>query len=103
MQCYHVVAACAGYTRNAVTSKALTLISGAPDTRAQYSLLNCESGKGRKRKAVSEFCYLGDMLSAGGCCELAAVTPCKINVIKASSATCPSPSHQSQSAPCGQR
>ena len=29
---HHVVAACAGYTRNAVTSKALTLISGAPDT-----------------------------------------------------------------------
>ena len=48
MQSYHVVAACAGYTRNAVTSpsKALTLISGAPDTRAQHSLLNSESGKG---------------------------------------------------------
>ena len=30
-----------------------------------------------KLKAVSEFCYLGDMLSAGGGCELAAVTPCK--------------------------
>ena len=26
-----------------------------------------------KLEAVSEFCYLGDMLSAGGCCELAAV------------------------------
>ena len=46
MQSYHVVAACAGYTRNAVTSKALTLISGAPDTSAHYSLLNSESGKG---------------------------------------------------------
>ena len=46
MQSYHVVAACAGYTRNAVTSKALTPISGAPDTRAQHSLLNSESGKG---------------------------------------------------------
>ena len=32
-------------TRNAVTSKALTLIYGAPDTRAQHSLLNSESGK----------------------------------------------------------
>ena len=42
----YVVAACAGYTRNAVTSKALTLISGAPDTKAQHSLLNSESGKG---------------------------------------------------------
>ena len=45
MQSYHVVAACAGYTRNEMTSKAHTLISGAPDTRAQHSLLNCESGK----------------------------------------------------------
>ena len=26
--------------------KAFTLISGVPDTRAQHSLLNCESGKG---------------------------------------------------------
>ena len=46
MQSYHVMAACAGYTRKAVTSKALTLISGASDTRAQHSLLNSESGKG---------------------------------------------------------
>ena len=46
MQSYHVVAVCAGYTRNAVTSKALTPIPGAPDTRAQHSLLNSESGKG---------------------------------------------------------
>ena len=30
-----------------------------------------------KLKAVPEFCYLGDMLSAGGGCELAAVTRCK--------------------------
>ena len=51
MQSYHVVAACAGYTRIAVTLKALTLISGAPDTRAQHSLLKSESGKGWKRKA----------------------------------------------------
>ena len=46
MQSYHVVAACAGYTRNTVTSKALTLILGAPDTWAQHSLLNSVSGKG---------------------------------------------------------
>ena len=32
--------------RNAVTSKALTLILGEPDTRVQHSLLNSESGKG---------------------------------------------------------
>ena len=30
-----------------------------------------------KLEAVPEFCYLGDMLSAGGGCELAAVTCCK--------------------------
>ena len=46
MQSYHVVAACPGYTRNLVTLKALTLISGAPDTRVQHSLLNSKSGKG---------------------------------------------------------
>ena len=32
---------------------------------------------GEKAEAVPEFCYLGDMLSAGGGCELAAVTNCK--------------------------
>ena len=46
MQSYHVVANRAGNTSNAVTSKALTLISGAPYTRTQHSLLNGESGKG---------------------------------------------------------
>ena len=46
MQSYHVVAACARYTRNAMTSKALTLFSGVPDTRAQHSLLNSERGNG---------------------------------------------------------
>ena len=30
-----------------------------------------------KLKVVPEFCYLGDMLSAGGGCELAAITRCK--------------------------
>ena len=53
-----------------------------------------------KLEAVSEFCYLGDMLSAGGCCELAAVTPCKCD--KGKFYYLPSPSHQPQSAPCGQ-
>ena len=28
-------------------------------------------------EAVPKFCYLGDMFSAGGGCELAAVTHCK--------------------------
>ena len=30
-----------------------------------------------KLEVVPEFCYLGDMLSAGGGCELAAITCCK--------------------------
>ena len=30
-----------------------------------------------KLEVVPEFCYLGDMLSAGGGCELAAITSCK--------------------------
>ena len=37
-----VVAVCAGYTRNAMTSRAscaLTLISGAPDAWVQHDLL----------------------------------------------------------------
>ena len=32
---------------------------------------------GGKLEAVPEFCYLGNMISAGGGCELAAVTRCK--------------------------
>ena len=31
----------------------------------------------KKLEVVSEFCYIGDMLSAGGGCELAAITRCK--------------------------
>ena len=31
----------------------------------------------KKLEVVPEFCYLGDMLSAGGGCELAAITRCK--------------------------
>ena len=48
-----------------------------------------------KLEAVPEFCYLGDMLSAGGGCELAAVTTA--NVLGASSANC---SPFSQTAMC---
>ena len=46
-------------------------------------------------EAVPEFCYLGDMLSARGGCELAAVT--RSNVLGASSANC---SPFSQTAMC---
>ena len=40
MQSYHVVAVCAGYTKNVVTST----VFGAPDTRVQNSLLKSEGG-----------------------------------------------------------
>ena len=38
--------------------------------------LEAEVGN-EKLEVVPEFCYLGDMLSAGGGCELAAITCCK--------------------------
>ena len=38
--------------------------------------LEAEVGN-EKLEFVSEFCYLGDMLSAGGGCKLAAITCCK--------------------------
>ena len=55
----------------------------------------------KKLEAVPEFCYVGDMLSAGGGCELAAVTRCKFAWGQVPP-TAP-PSHQSPSAPCDQR
>ena len=58
MHTYHVVAACAGYTRNAVTSKALTLISGAPDTTAQHSLLKKKNLRLSQSFAIYGTCSL---------------------------------------------
>ena len=46
MQSYHVVAALRWIHKKCSDIKALTLISGAPDTRAQHSQLNSKSGKG---------------------------------------------------------
>ena len=73
-----VVATCPGSTRNALESK---------DFRCTRCLRKARPIDGRLVKevqvddetveAVPEFCYLGDMLSAGGGCELAAVTHCK--------------------------
>ena len=37
----------------------------------------CQSGVGSSNGVVPEFCYLGDMLSAGGGCKVAAITRCK--------------------------
>ena len=55
-----------------------------------------------KLEAVPEFCYLGDMLSAGGGCELAAVTRCKCAWGKSRQLP-PPPSHKPQCAPFYQR
>ena len=74
-----MVDACPGSTRNAVESKApcavilITAVLAAIDGRLVKEVLV----DGEKVGAVPEFCYLGDMLSAGGGCELAAVTICK--------------------------
>ena len=58
----------------------LTVSSGAPDVlglpKLLMKLLEVEVGN-EKLKVVPEFCYPGDMLSAGGGCELAAITRCK--------------------------
>ena len=77
-----VVAASAGCIRNAVALRdpcALTLSSGAPDALGLLGLLMKEKVEvgNEKLEVVPEFCYLGDMLSAGGGCELAAITRCK--------------------------
>ena len=53
-----------------------------------------------KLEVVPEFCYLGDMLSAGGGCVLAAITHCmRMGQVPAIA----SPSHQLPSAPSDQR
>ena len=54
-----------------------------------------------KAEAVPEFCYMGDMLTASGGCELAAVTQVQIGSGQVPPTT-PSP-HQSQSASFDQR
>ena len=75
-----VVAVCAGFTRNVMASRALC---PNPDFRCTRCLGTAQPIDERtvkgvkvdedKLEAVSEFCYL----SAGGGCELAAVTCCK--------------------------
>ena len=52
--------------------------------------------KNKKLEVVPEFCYLGDMLSAGGSCEHTQMCMGKIPPII-------SPSHQPPSAPSDQR
>ena len=79
-----VVAASAGCIRNAVCNKGRLL----PDSEfrcarcletsrviGERQSLEVEVGN-EKLEVVPEFCYLEDMLSAGGGCELAAITRC---------------------------
>ena len=71
--------ACPGSTGNAVESKAPCAVIPISAALAAYErrvpvkevLVDDETVK-----AVPELFYLGDMLSAGGGCELAAVTHC---------------------------
>ena len=55
-----------------------------------------------KLEVVPEFCYLGDMLSAGGGCELAAITR-TLQMYMGQVPAIASPSHQPPSAPSDQR
>ena len=70
-------AACGGCTRNAVALRApctLTLNSDVPDALIKALPIDGRTMKEEVKindkmlKAVPEFCYLGDMLSAGGGC-----------------------------------
>ena len=60
----------------------MTLSSSAPDALGLLGAIDerevseAEVGN-EKLEVVPEFCYLGDMLSAGGGCELAAIACCK--------------------------
>ena len=79
------MAACTGYTRNATGIKGP--LRPDPDFRCTRCLGKALTIDGRtvkelkvddeKQETGPEFCYLGDMLSAGGGCDLAAVTSCK--------------------------
>ena len=75
-----VMAASAGCIRNAVALRDacyLRVSSRVPDVLGLPGQpLEVEVGN-KKLEVVPEFCYLGDMLSAGGGCELAAITRCK--------------------------
>ena len=80
-----MVAVCAGYTRNAVASRGP--LCPDHDFRCARCLGTARPIDGRTVKEVKvdeeslrlsqEFHYLGDMLYAGGGCELAAVIRCK--------------------------
>ena len=75
------MAASAGCIRNAVALRNASYLRvssrlGTARTIDGRQSLEVEVGN-EKLEVVPEFCYLGDMLSAGGGCELAAITRCK--------------------------
>ena len=80
-----VVAASAGCIRNAVALRdpcALTLSSGAPDALGLLGLLMKEKFQRlrletKSLKLSQSSATFGDMFSAGGGCELAAITRCR--------------------------
>ena len=76
-----VVDASAGCIRNAVALRdpcTFRCVRCLETARAidEREVSEVEVGN-EKLGVVQEFCYLGDMLSAGGGCELAAITRCK--------------------------
>ena len=100
-----VVAASAGCIRNAVALTdpcAQTLSSGAPDAlgllglsmKEKFQRLRLET---KELEVVPEFCYLGDMLSAGGGCDHT------LQMCMGQVPPIASPSHQPPSAPSDQR
>ena len=80
-----MVAACAGYTIKCSDTKGP--LHPDPDFRCTQCLGTAQPNDGRtvkevkvdeeKHEAVPKFCYLGDMLSVGGGCQIAAITQCE--------------------------
>ena len=80
-----LVAASAGCIRNEVALRdpcVLTLCSGVTDALGTARAIDGKEDtevevENEKLEVVSEYCYLGDMLSAGGGCKLSVITRCK--------------------------
>ena len=69
---------CSGIKGHLLPESEFTCARCLGTARAIYGRQSLEVEVGNEKlKVVPEFCYLGDMLSAGGGCELAAITSCK--------------------------